>query len=39
MIKILSVLAGLGLYIITIDLIKIIITIYRKLKNKNHDKN
>jgi hypothetical protein len=32
MIKILSVLAGLGLYILIIDLIKIIITIYRKFK-------
>ena len=37
MIKILSVLAGLGLYIILIDIVKIIITIYRKFKNKNHD--
>jgi hypothetical protein len=32
MIKILSVLAGLGLYILIVDLIKIIITIYRKFK-------
>ena len=32
--KILYCLAGLGIYIALIDLIKIIITIYKKYKNK-----